>query len=364
MKKISMFWPSSPMHKWEMLWELAKKLSGRWIGQGPAVDIFEFSFGEKFGYEFCVSTNSGTSALELAYHLAGIKKGDKVLVPVFTCTATNIPLIRRGAQLIFCDINPQTWCPEGQDVISKMDGAKAIVLVNLGGIQCSQEIYMAAKERGIPVIVDCAQSLGITEQNGDYLCYSFQAIKHFTTGDGGMLIVRNSDDYQRAKRLRWFGIDREAKQRNDWQPYKEREMIMDIIEPGYKFHMNDIMATMGIVGLRHSDQIWHRRHQIARVYDIEIQGVNKVRGGSYWLYGIEVDRRDEFAEILKNEGVETNVVQLRNDIFSVFGGKRKKLPNMNALEDRYIYLPIHPLMSVHDALQVSTAVNKALCALR
>lgn len=358
---IPIFWPSAPKYRLELLWALAKQLKTRWYGQGSKVDEFERAFGAKFGYEFCTSVNSGSAALELAYKLAGIKKGDKVIVPVFTCTATNIPLVRMGAKLIFADINKMTWTPEYADIVSKISGAKAIVTVNLGGIECNENIYRIAKELNIPVIVDACQSLGVSEPHGDFVCYSFQAIKHFTTGDGGILVTRNSEHHARAKRLRWFGIDREAKKNNDWHPYKNREMIMDFEEPGYKFHMNDIAAVFGLIGLKHSDELLNHRRMIARIYDSEIQNCHKVRGGSFWLYGLEVENRDEFARKLKEAGIETNIVQMRNDIFKVFGGKRRRLPNMNYSEDRIIYIPIHNAMSLKDAKKVACEVNKALC---
>src|SRR5689334_1933850 len=103
MKQIPLFWPT--IYKEEWLEELSKVFDSRWIGQGPLVDKFEEEFAKKFGFNYCISVNSGTAALELAYHLIDIKKGDEVLTPVLTCTATNIPLVKRGAKLTFLDIN-------------------------------------------------------------------------------------------------------------------------------------------------------------------------------------------------------------------------------------------------------------------
>ena len=355
---IPIFWPSGPKLKWQILFSLYKVFRGRWWGQGPLVDKFDKKFGEHFGYDYCVSTNSGSSALELAYRLAGITDGDKVLTPVFTCTATNIPLKRMGAKIEFVDVNPRTWCMDLEDFRNKVKGAKAIVTVNVGGIMCSKEIYQIAKKAGIPVIVDAAQSLGITEPRGDFICYSFQGIKHFTTGDGGMLVTRDEYSYNRAKRLRWFGIDREAKKRNGWNPYKDRKMIVDIEEPGYKFHMNDIQAAMGLVGLKNTDKLLKHRIRIANIYNKGIPNHHKVFGGSCWLFGVEVENRDKVSAKLLERGIETNVVQLRNDIFSVFGGRRRKMPHMNRLEQKYLYLPIHSKMSLRDAKYIVKEFNK------
>jgi len=348
---ISLFYPN--IYKEEWLSELSTTFNTRWIGQGPMVDAFEKLFGEKFGYKYCLAVNSGTAALELAYHLAGISEGDEVLTPVFTCTATNIPLLRRKARIKFIDVN-NVLNTDYQDLESKISkNTKAIVTVNVGGLYNDYRISILAKEKNVPLIVDAAQSLGVREPNGDYICYSFQAIKHFTTGDGGMLVLRNEEDYQRAKKLRWFGIDREAKKRANWQWLNNHQMTMDIEEAGYKFHMNDIAATMGIVGLRHSDEVLEYRKKLCEAYeDIDI-----LCGGSYWLCAIFTDNRDEVMKYLRDNDIECDLVQIRNDVFKIFGG-RQKLPNMDKLESQYLYLPLHPKMSIDDVHYITGVLQE------
>ena len=798
--KVSLFWPS--IYKDEWLDELGKIFDTRWLGQGPKVDEFENEFGKKFGYEYCVSTNSGTSALELAYHLIGINKEDKVITSILSCSATSLPLIRKGADIIFTDISKVNLTMDVPDFKKKMnDSIKAIVTVNLGGIMCNPNIYSIAKEYDVPIVIDACQSLGISEKYGDYVAYSFQAIKNFTcfkpgskviiprigrngrmtkniedieigdtvitynektsekefknvlnrfernydgnfiklklsncneiemtedhpvfvvgdgwkrvseieigdkliqykyyglvmrlngkkqidksveeifgedigkeirrkhsermsgenhplygkhhtdetkvkigksregknygkvginhhlygkklsegwkrnisksvekrwkedydgelrkrisekikklweddifrekmiaikkeqwkneeyrkkisegrkrqwkdeeyrkgvterskelwkngtygsneywrkvykglnkdpnkselklqeiinsvcpdefgynggfelgisldrlipdfvningkkkvielfgdywhseekTGipikdqiddktkrykkvgydslfimekelndeenlkskienfiynpnieivevldietfnyngkvynietednhnyfiygilvhncfDGGMLICRNKEDYDRAKRLRWFGIDREKKVQNDWKCFSSnREICMDMEEAGYKFHMNDVAATVGLVGLKHSDEALQYRKEIADIYTNKLMSLPKSKicecicGGSYWLYGILTENRDELIYKLKENGIETDTIHLRNDIFSVFGGKRNDLPNMDWIESRYLYIPIHTKMTNEDAYYITDSI--------
>ena len=191
--------------------------SNRWLGQGPKVDEFEKKFGEKFNYKYCLALNSGSAALELAYHLIGLKEGDEVIYPVLTCTATGIPLLRRGVKIIFADINEDNWTIDVEDIKRKITKkTKAIVAVTLGGLPINPEVAKIARKYKIPLVIDACQSLGVSEKFGDYICYSLQAIKHFTTGDGGFLVVRNKKLYKRAKKLRWFGIDREKRVRNNF----------------------------------------------------------------------------------------------------------------------------------------------------
>jgi len=351
--KVPLFWPN--VFKDEWLKELSKVFDTRWLGEGPQTKKFESEFGKKFGYDHCLSVNSGSAALELAYDLIGIKEGDEVLTTVLTCSATNIPLLRRKAKITFVDIDKETLTMDFNDFRNKMSGnIKAIVTVNLGGIECDSRIYELAKRNNIPVIVDACQSLGIPEKHGDYVVYSFQAIKHFTCADGGMLIIRNEEDYIRAKKLRWFGIDREKKSYHDWRSMiSEREICMDVEEPGYKFHMNDIAATMGIVGLRHSDEALKHRKKIASMYDtLNSDKIKTVAGGSYWLFGLLVNNRYELMKRLRANGIECDPSHLRNDIFTAFGGKRLELKNMNYIESRYMYIPIHTNVSMSDVKYV------------
>lgn len=349
---IPLFWPQ--IYKKEWLKALDKVFETRWIGQGPVVEKFEHEFGNKFNYQYCLAVNSGSSALELAYQLVNIRTGDEVITTVFTCTATNLPLIRRKAKIVFADINNDLLIDYGDIKRKITNKTKAIVVVTLGGLPVDKRIF----DLGLPVIVDAAQSVGVSEIRGDYICYSFQAVKHFTTGDGGILILKNKNEYERAKKLRWFGIDREAKKRVNFYALNNREITMEIEEPGYKYHMTDIAATMGLVGLRHTDKILEYRKLLCETYAQNLsKDVHCVYGGSYWLMAILTKDRNDVIEYLRDNGIECDLVQLRNDIFKVFGGKRQNLPNMNRLESKYLYLPLNSRVTVDDVKYIS----KLLC---
>ena len=340
---ISLFYPQ--IYKEEWLEALEKVFSGKQIAQGGIVDEFDKEFAKKFGYDNALSVNSGTSALELAYHLLGIQPWNEVIASVFGCTATTIGLIRRAAKLVFCDVD-ETMTASYESIVKKITPhTKAIVVTNLGGITVDDRIF----DLGIPVVVDACQSLGINQKYGDFIAYSFQAIKHFTTFDGGMLVCKNQKDYERAKKLRWFGIDREQKKRVGWDCLINHPMAMNIEEPGYKYHMNDAIASLGLIGLKHSDEILEKRKSLCERYVSHFEGkVKYFCGGSYWMFGIFLDNRNEIIVKLREAGIETDLVHLRNDIFDVFGGKKLDLPNMNKLEDRYVYIPLHCKLTFDD----------------
>lgn len=334
---------------------LTKTLSSGCITQGDKVDEFEKEFSKLFNVRYAVSMNSGTSALETAYDLIGLKEGDEVITTPLTCAATNIPLLARKVKIVWADINERTLCIDALDIKSKItDKTKAIIQVHLGGVCSNIGVFH------IPVVSDACQALGIF--TGDLTACSFQAIKHITTGDGGMLVVNNKEAYQKAKLLRWFGIDREIESKNSWESYKTRMMCFDIEMLGYKRHMNDIAATMGLAGLSHYRSIVRHRKKIFNIYKInllDLSGIKLIDGETNvcWLATVLVERRDDFARKLFDAGIETNLVQVRNDIYKLFGRKREDLPVLNSIEDKYISIPIGMHVSEEDAHYISETIK-------
>jgi len=341
---IDLFRPFVPKEAREAVDDV---LRSRFIGQGPKVDEFEKVFESRFDLLHAVAVNSGTSALETAYDLLELSAGDEVITTPLTCTATNIPLLRRGVKIIWADIVKNTLCIDPIDVRSKITNkTKAVIQVHLGGIMADVGFI-----HDIPVISDACQALGVF--TGDMTACSFQAIKHITTGDGGMLVVRNDLEAKKAKLLRWFGIDREKKIANNWQAYLNRKMTFDIELPGVKRQMNDIAAAMGIVGLDHYDEMLEHRRTLFSIYRNRLKNVDGIKLidgdiNTYWLCTVLVKNRDKFAKMLFEADVDTNIVQVRNDIYKIFGGKRADLPVMNEIEDSYLSLPLGTHVKVED----------------
>ena len=341
-----------------MLRELGDTLSGRWWGQGPKADRFEKEFGEKFGFPRCVFVNSGTAALHLAYELAEVGPGDEEIVPVLTGTASCHPILLLGAKIVFADVRRDTLTVDPEDVARKVTSrTRAIVAVHLGGIVADAEVLKEiARDHDIALIEDAAQALGAPGVGyGDMTCFSFQAIKHMSTGDGGMLVVRTENAEKAARRLRWFDIDREAKIARGWQAWDRRGITFDQERPGYKYQGNDIAASIGLAALKTVDATLGHRARLADLYRRLLTDVYGIRlladePSSHWLFMIRVLwDRDGLAEYLASEGVETNVAHVRNDLFTVFGGIRQPgLPGMDEVEPQYLCLPIHDRVSAND----------------
>ena len=350
---IDLFYPYIPE---EVFAEVLNVLKSRWIGQGPKVDEFENKFKEKFGVQYPVSMNSGSAALETAFDLIGITNGDEVIATPLTCTASNIPILRLGAKIVWADIREDTLCMDVNDVKRKLTPkTKAIVNVHLGGIEND------LGEMPVPVVSDSCQALGVFV--GDYVCNSFQAIKHITTADGGMLSCPDEQTYRKAKLIRWFGIDREKKGKNNWQGYRERAMTFDIELYGYKRQMTDIAAVMGIIGLTKYDYVIEYRKKLFDLYKKLLSGVDGIKiidgkKNTYWLFTILVDRRDDFSRKLFKHDIDTNLVQIRNDVYKIFGGRRQDLPIMNYVEDKYISLPLTMKMTEEDVRFICNVINQ------
>ena len=351
---------------------IKKILSTRWIGQGPMVDKFENKFQKVFAKNnFALATGSGTDSLHLAYLLAGIKEGDEVITTVFTCTATNIPLLYIGAKIKFADIDPRTMnisISSVKKLISKK--TKAIVCVHYGGLPCEMdELKKLSKKYKIPIIEDAAHAMGAKYKGktigsiSDFTTFSFQAIKHFTTGDGGMLTIKNKNLLKKGKRLRWFGIDREGKQNGTWEN--------DVYETGYKYQMTDIAATLGIDSLHEFNKILTHRRKIFQVYLDElntnknifcINDEDKNKFHSAWLFTISLEKKDYLQKKLREHRIETNQVHFRNDKYSIFKKfvKGQKFKNMDFLENRYLVLPVHHKISINQARYISKLINKII----
>ena len=365
---ISQFYPHIPKNYLKVL---KKVFSGRWVGQGPLVDKLEIIFSTKFANNMSsVAVGSGTDALHLAYILSGIKKGDEIICPVFTCTATNIPLLYIGAKIKFADVNPDTLnisIESVKNLITKK--TKAIVFVNYAGLPCElNELNKIAKKNKLILIQDAAQSLGATYKKksitsyADYTIFSFQAIKHVTSGDGGMLVLKNKNLAKKALRIRWFGIDRPKKQGGTWEN--------DIKEVGYKYQMTDIGASILLESIKEFKKITAHRKKIFNTYLKNLSKNKKIKivnskGNfvhAHWIFTIILDRKDFLQKKLRLKSIETNQVHFRNDKYSIFNKfvKNRKFKNMDKVENKYLTLPIHTKMTVADAFKISNLINKII----
>lgn len=335
-------------------------LGSGYIGQGPRVVEFERALHEVYGTHVPpLTVNSCTSALDLAMHLCDVGPGRTVVTTPQTCTATNSPIVTRGAGIIWADVDPITGLIDPDDVARKIrPNTAAIVAVDWAGRPCD---YPALRSHGVPVIQDAAhrapRALGA---HGDYVCLSFQAIKHLTTGDGGALVVPGVQ-YERARLLRWYGLDRESK--------ADFRCEQDITEVGYKYHMNDISAAIGIGNLDAAQRMAKRARDNARLLDdylADLPGLDRPPyddACDFWLYTILVDNRASLEVRLRRAGIASSQVHARNDRHTAFaacavGGFN--LPGLESFAARQLSIPVGWWVTEADVLRIANVIRAHL----
>jgi len=306
----------------EELEGLKKIFDTGWIGLGPNTAKFETMFANYVGSRVAIGTNSATSALHLALEIFDLKEGE-VLVPTVTFVST-AHVVEYNSQLRvkFVDVD-YTLCMDLQDLQRKLSSkTKAIIPVHLGGQACKMdEILKIVKSYNpdIKVIEDCANAAGGNYKGkklgtwGDIGCFSFEAKKNMTTGDGGMLTTDIGSMRDRLKRLRWVGMDKDT-----WKRFSTDDSYSwyyEIKELGYKYNMNDIAATIGIEQLKKLEKVNKRKSEIMKRYNaglkdlgwLKIPEYYDLEEGSYWLYIVKVKERDKFFDYLGQNGITAGV---------------------------------------------------------
>jgi dTDP-4-amino-4,6-dideoxygalactose transaminase len=330
--------------KEELMPELEKILYSGYIAQGEVVDDFEKELANYLGNSNCLSVNSGSAALHIALILAGVKECDEVISTALTAEPTNTVIKQTGAKIIWADIDPQTGnlCPE--DVERKItENTKAIVVVDYAGVPMDIKKFQdIEKKYGVPVIEDGAHAFGASfkgKKIGNhfkYTIFSFQAIKHFTTIDGGVLCIRDNKEFERAKLIRWFGISKKVNRQEN-----------NIKIQGYKYHMNNVNATVGLVQLKNIDKVVDRYIENGKFFDDALKNIPNLQlleyyhnsQPSYWLYTVKVKNKKAFMRSLAEKGIMVSDLQKRNDLHTFFKESITTLPNLDQFEDEWVHIP-------------------------
>jgi perosamine synthetase len=366
MEKIHMFSPYVSEKAYPLI---EKVLKNRWIGQGKDVSEFEEKFNSKFNILNSVAVNNVSSAIRLALDMNGVKPGDEVITTAQTCTASNLPILEQFAKPVFADVQYETGNIDPSDIEKRITKkTKAIIVCHWAGYPCDMdEIHEIGKRHDIVIIEDASDALGAKYKNkfigniSKFTCFSFQAIKQITTGEGGMLCLTDKKDFDSALRKRWYGIDRINR-----KPTIEGYYDFDVFEKGYGYHMTNINAALGLANLEEFDNIQKRRKEIVSKYKCDLKGVKKLTllkesndvESANELFTIHVADRGKFCAHMGSEGIETSIVHMRNDSYSVFGSKRKDLPNLDKFTKTNISLPVHNGLSDKQVDHIIKTIKK------
>jgi len=368
MKTIPMF---VPFMNEEAVDGATATLHTRWIGEGDTVKQFEAALRERFGFRYCLLLNSGTAGLRLALAVAGVGPGDEVITTAMTCTATNTPILEQYAVPVFADVQWGTGNIDPDDIEKRItERTKAIMCVHWGGYPCDlDEIHAIARRHGLPVIEDAAHALGAHYRGrpigtvSPFTMFSFQAIKQLTTVDGGLLTLLDEAQWQEAKERRWFGIDRDKRTPSvDWPGYYEWPQTY----VGYKYQPTNVQAAIGLGNLLHFDEGLERRTRIAAMYRERLAHVPGVtlfqyrddRSNGWWLFTAHFEKRWALYETLRQEGIESSVCHIRNDLHPVFGEQRHDLPNLDRYQETYLCLPLYPQLTDEDVERIAGLVRR------
>ena len=353
----------------ELLPALRDVLYSGQVGQGPKVEEFEAALAPVAGNRNVLAVNSGTSALQLALRLAGARGGSVVTTPM-TCAATVLPVLAEGARPVWADIDPATGNIDPLDAERKLaPDTRAVLAVHWGGQPCDMTALMDLGARhGIPVIVDAAHALGaqwagepVGSPAADFTCFSLQAIKHITTIDGGILTTRDAADYRRGKLLRWYGIDRDAEQ-------ADARVAADIGDWGYKFHMNDVAATIGLAQLAHLPGILAAHRGNSAFYGDALCGLvqaapaRRYSEGAWWLYTLlwrDGGQRAAFQAFMRAAGIQVSRVHGRLNRLTCFREYAAgPLPGVDEFFERECCIPVHWALTEADRRAVAGAVTE------
>ncbi len=362
MEMIPLVKPYMP-DKVKLMPRLEEILYSGYIAEGEAVKEFEGKIAEILETPYCLALNSGTAALHIALMLIGIKSGDEVISTALTAEPTNTTIALTGAKVVFADVDISTGLISPSSIEERITNkTKAIMVVHYAGMVCDMdEINRISKKYGIPVIEDAAHALlskyndRYIGNNSPYTCFSFQAIKHMTTVDGGLLVLNNEKEYNRAKKMRWFGLDKNVPRSKN-----------NIIEAGFKYHMNNVIATIGLVQLECLKDNVCKYIENGKYYDEELKNVGGVTlipyysntEPSYWLYTMKVERREAFIEKMKKHGIIASPLHLRNDRHLLFKSESNCTPNLDVFYESFVHIPCGWWLSAADREHIVNVIKK------
>jgi len=350
--------------------EMQDAVASGWIGLGPKVTTFEEQFSEEFGYEYAIATNSGTHALDLALKAAELR-GTEVLVPPITWVSTAFVGTYNDLDIGWVDVRPDTlnMAPEAlSDRIS--DDTAAVIPVHYGGQPAEiDEIVDIAHDHDALVVEDCAHAVGAESVGkaigslGDVGCFSFQATKPLTTGEGGMLVTDDEQIASTARRKSKLGVNKSTHERSNEDGYSWYYEVTDV---GYKYFMHDIAAGMGLAQLERLPETRARRQEVAASYRNRFKHakwIEPLRDKSdtrhaYYNFTVRVPsgHRDQIVAHLADEDVGATVHYMPLYRHPIFEEHTPELPITQAVWKQILTLPMSSTFSDDEVETVASAL--------
>lgn len=313
------------------------------ISQGDYISRFEEEWAHLNWREFGASCNSGTSAIQLALLALGVGEGDEVIVPEFTMAACAFAVSSVGATPVFVDCLDDLTMDASKIRITER--TKAIMVVPIYGRPVSKEVYDIAKQYRIKVVEDFAEGHGIKPQ-GDITCYSFQANKIITTGEGGMCTTDNGMYYNEMRKFSSLYFD------------EKRTMLHEKV--AYNFRMTNLQAAIGVAQCKRFKELRDKRIKLASWYDEFLpEKYLMPRREVVWVYDIQTDQQERLKKFLEEKGIETRYGFKPMSMQTPYKGEYDRgYEKLNAFKwsKRVLYLPTYYEMSIIDVKTVCKAI--------
>jgi len=352
--------------------DLEEILKSGMLTMGKFTREFEKQFADLCKVKNAIATNSGTSALEIAMRAMGLKKGDTVLVPTNTFTATAATVFYAGGKPVFTDVNPDNLCIDAKNIRKRLtQKVKGVIVVHVAGLICPDidEIKELCKEKGLFLIEDAAHAHGSSYKGipagslGNVGCFSFYPTKVMTSSEGGMITTNDDEVAEKARILRDQG--------------KESFQSSLIVELGYNWRLPEISAAIGIVQLKRLPEMMEKRRKVAQSYDEnlkQIKGIEPLKVPSniycnYYKYVAFLEPkidRDKLKQKLREKGVSCGgevywpPLHLQPVYRKLLKTKEGDFPASEDACKRMICPPLHSSMTIEDAEYVIEKFDESL----
>jgi dTDP-4-amino-4,6-dideoxygalactose transaminase len=357
----------------DTLKHLTDALDVGWLGMGATTKDFEERIAAFLGLRdrHVVATNTGTSALHIALLAAGIGPGDEVIVPSFNYVADHQAIRYTGADVVMCDIREDNLgvdCAKARALITER--TKAILPLHFSGIPCDRAgVYALAREHGLRVVEDGCHAFGSTidgakiGSDGDIACFSFDPVKIITSIDGGCVVVNSEAELQKLHHLRLLGVDKDTTER-----YKNsRAWEYDVVDQGFRYHLTNIMASVGVSQIKRIDEFISSRRTICERFSAAFSGLPNFRvlrtdygDVSPFIYSIRVlnGKRQAVIDHLKSLNIATGIHFLPVHHHTYFAScRRGDMAVTEAVSEQILTLPLHSHMKEEHITRVIDAIT-------
>lgn len=352
------------------LLEVKKVFDSGWLGMGSVVFEFEKAIKDYIGAKHVIAVNTGTSALHIALDGLGVGEGDEIIVPSLTFIGTIQAIIACGAKPVFCEVEPNTLNIDIEDAKKRITKkTRAIMPVHYGGQACNMdELLAVSKQHSLHIVEDAAHAFGAFYKGrrigsfGHMTCFSFDPIKNITCGEGGAVVLDDEELAQKIIKKRILGIDKDT-----WHRYKNtRSWFYEVVSSGFRYHMSNINAAIGLVQIKKIDKFLNRKREIIKRYDEAFRDTAWIRllDRNYqeiapFNYTIRAknNSRDRLLEYLNKNEVGAGINYIPNHIQPFFKDFKVRLPVTESLYSEIISLPLYFNMTDADVNTVIETVK-------